>query len=87
MALVTVYRSYIFIPLLFYQFNSLSHLTNAPGDFYVTKTSQTWLSINEGNKRAPAIVISWCANNEGIRQENQERLKSDFDLWPFSKKK
>ena len=39
------------------------------------------LSINEGIKRALAIVISWCSNNEGTRQKSQERLKSDLGLW------
>ena len=39
-------------------------------------------SIDEGIKRALAIIISWCANKNGIRKKSQERLKSDLN-WLF----
>ena len=43
------------------------------------EAAQTWLSINEGIKRARAVVaICWCADKEGTGQKSQARFKSDL---------
>ena len=35
-------------------------------------------SFKRRNQKSSAIVMSWCVNNNGIRQKSQERLKSDL---------
>ena len=46
----------------------------------LAQTPQRWLSINDGIKRASAVIMSWCVNKERTREKSQERLKSDLGL-------
>ena len=73
-------------PMLYTPCLTPSHVTGVPGvgaGAFATKSPSKMLSINEGIKRALAIVISWCVRNKGTRKKTQERLKSDLGLWLF----
>ena len=53
---------------------------------YFKNAPQRWLSVNEGIKRALAVIISWNVNKKGARKKSQEIITSNFVLWNFSKK-
>ena len=58
--------------------SNVPHLLNTPLGNYYKKTSQRWLSLNEGIKRAQAIIISWCVLKRKAKRCSNQRWAYRF---------